>query len=194
MIGDNLRKELGKVNALYPMPVVIVGTWDEDRENYVTIAHVGIFNSGQPQYISIGLNKAHHTNDCIRKSKAFSVCLPSVDMVESTDYVGLVSGRKTDKSKVYDSFYSEKRNSPMIDGCSVCMDCRLHEVLDYRTHDIFVGEILATYAEESVLTEGHIDIAKLRPMLFDMGSKQYWSLGKPIAKAWDIGKKFKPKK
>ena len=186
-------QELGKVCALYPMPVVIVGANDGDRVDYTTVAHVGILNFGQPQYISVGLSKSHHINSCIRKAKSFSVCLPSEEMVVETDYCGIASGHKTDKSKVFKAFYSEKPNAPMVTGCKVCMDCRLHDTLDYNSHEIFVGEILATHADEKVLTDGRIDLAKLRPMLFEMGSKQYWSVGQPIAKCWDVGKRFKSK-
>jgi flavin reductase (DIM6/NTAB) family NADH-FMN oxidoreductase RutF len=188
-----MKESLGSTCALYPMPVVIVGARDKEKENYTTVAHVGILNLGQPQYISIGLHKSHHINDCIKRSKAFSVCLPSEDMVVETDYCGIASGNETDKSKVFKAFYSEKRNAPMVEGCPVCMDCNLHDVMDFKSHEIFIGGILATYADKSVLTEGHIDLMKLRPMLFDMGSKQYWTVGRPIAKCWDIGKSYRSK-
>jgi flavin reductase (DIM6/NTAB) family NADH-FMN oxidoreductase RutF len=191
--GVNMRKHLGSICALYPMPVVIVGAKDGDKENYTTVAHVGILNVGKPQYISIGLNKAHHINNCIKKAKAFSICLPNEDMVVETDYCGITSGNKTDKSNVFKAFYSEKPNAPMIEGCPVCMDCNLHDVLDFKTHEIFIGGILSTYAEDSVLTDGHIDMKKLRPMLFEMGSKQYWTVGEPIAKCWDVGKGYNSK-
>jgi flavin reductase (DIM6/NTAB) family NADH-FMN oxidoreductase RutF len=189
----DVRVDLGGIGALYPMPVVIVGAMDGGRENFATVAHVGIFNYGQPQFISIGLHKSHHTNQCIKAAKAFSVCVPSEDMHVETDHVGIVSGKREDKSKVFGAFFSEQRNAPMAKECPVCMDCRLHETLDYQTHEIFVGEILHTYADDRVLTDGRIDLAKLRPLLFDMGSKQYWSLGGPIAKCWDVGRKYKSK-
>ena len=187
-----MKKNLGGICALYPMPVVLVGAKDGEKENYTTVAHVGIFNFGQPQYISIGLNKTHHVNDCIKKTKAFSVCIPTTDMVVETDYCGIASGNKVDKSKVFRAFYSERPNAPMVEGCPVCMDCHLHETLDFKTHEIFVGEILSTFADDDVLTDGHIDLRKLKPMLFEMGSKRYWTLGEPIARCWDVGKRYKP--
>lgn len=174
------------------MPVVIVGVRDGEKENYSVVAHVGIMNFGEPQFITIGLHKSHHSIDCIKRSEGFSVCIPSEDLVLATDYVGLASGKSVDKSRVFKAFYSEERNAPMVEGCPVCMDCRVHDVLDFKTHDVFVGEILATYAEDSVLTDGHIDIAKARPMLFEMGSKHYWSIGQPIARCWDVGKAYTP--
>jgi hypothetical protein len=55
-----------------------------------------------------------------------------------------------------------------------------------------VGEVVGTYADVEVLTNGVVDIAKLRPLLFDMASRKYWSLGDPVAKCWSVGKEFVP--
>ncbi|MCU0861676.1 MAG: flavin reductase family protein [Methanomassiliicoccales archaeon] len=187
----NSKKDLGGLGALYPMPVVIVGAMDGERANYAAVAHVGILNYGQPQHLSIGLHKSHRTNHCIKATGAFSICMPSEDLVVRTDYAGIASGKREDKSKLFSTFFSPQGKAPMAQECPVCMDCGLHDVLDYGTHEIFVGEVLHTYADDSVLTDGHIDIGKLRPMLFDMGSKQYWSLGRPIAKCWEVGRGFK---
>jgi flavin reductase (DIM6/NTAB) family NADH-FMN oxidoreductase RutF len=72
------------------------------------------------------------------------------------------------------------------------MECRLDRVVDFGTHDVFVGEIVATHAEEAVLTaEGGIDLAEVKPMLFDMASKSYWSLGGPLGSCWSVGKGMK---
>jgi len=73
----------------------------------------------------------------------------------------------------------------------VNMELRLHDVLDFSTHDIFIGELVQTYADESVLTSGKIDVAKLRPLLFDMASVKYWRLGPSIGDCWNIGKSLK---
>jgi flavin reductase (DIM6/NTAB) family NADH-FMN oxidoreductase RutF len=60
------------------------------------------------------------------------------------------------------------------------MELKLHVVLDFSTHDIFIGELVQTYADDTVMTEGKIDVARWRPLLFDMASKKYWSLGQPL--------------
>ena len=74
------------------------------------------------------------------------------------------------------------------------MECRLDRIVDFPSHDVFIGEIIQTYADESVLTDKTIDVSKLKPLLFDMNSKKYWSLGNEIAKCWDIGKQLKTEK
>lgn len=79
----------------------------------------------------------------------------------------------------------------MIRRCPVNMELRLHDVMDFETHDIFVGEVVQTYVDEGVLTDGKIDIAKTRPLLFDMASKKYWSLGPAVGDCWSAGKVLK---
>jgi flavin reductase (DIM6/NTAB) family NADH-FMN oxidoreductase RutF len=71
------------------------------------------------------------------------------------------------------------------------MECRLDRIIDFPTHDVFIGEIAQTYADESVLFGKEVDVSKLKPLLFDMNSKKYWSLGGEIAACWNIGKQLK---
>lgn len=186
-----MKKTLGPINALYPSLTVLLGSHVDGRPNFSAIAHVGILNHGQPQYISFGVNKAHHTNRGVIENSAFSVNIPSQDLVVETDYCGLVSGKKTDKSGLFELFYGDTPAAPMIKACPVCMECVLHDVLDYKTHNIFVGEIRQVHAEESVLADGAIDPARLRPLLFDMGLRKYWSLGPAVGDCWSIGKQMK---
>jgi len=186
-----MKKDLGPYNVLYPMPVTLVGTNINGKPNFLTIAPVGILNVGKPQCISAGLSKSHATNAGIRENQSFSVCMPNEDLVVETDYVGITSAAKADKSRVFEVFYGELKNAPMAKECPLCMECCLHEVLDFKTHDIFIGEIVASYAEEDILTDGAVDLAKLRPMVFDMHTRRYWKVGEPIAQAWSVGKQYK---
>lgn len=188
-----MKRRLGPINALYPMPTTLVGTLVEGRVNWITIAHVGIMNHGTPQYVSIGVNKRHFSNAGIRENKAFSICLPDESLVRETDYVGLVSGKTTDKSELFKVFYGELGTAPMAEECPVCMECRLHSTVDFPTHEVFVGEIAGVYADEAALTDGKIDLARLRPLLFDFSSVMYWSIGSPVAKCWHVGKELKLK-
>jgi flavin reductase (DIM6/NTAB) family NADH-FMN oxidoreductase RutF len=180
-----MKRELGTTNALYPMPTVIVGTVVDGRPNFVTIAHVGIVAM---QAVSVSMNKAHFSNAGIKKNETFSVNLPSLDQVTETDYCGLVSGKTTDKSKVFSVFCGRLKTAPMIQECPVTMECRLVKTVEFPTHEVFMGEIAGTYCDDSVLTDGKIDVGKLKPLLFVMHDKRYWTLGEPFAQAWDIGR------
>lgn len=184
---------MGAMNRLYPMPMTLVGANVGGKPNFLAVAHVGIMNTGKPQYISVGLNRKHYTNEGIRDNKTFSVNIPSEDLVVATDYCGIVSGRDTDKSAVFETFYGELKTAPMISQCPVNMECALYDTVEFPTHEVFIGEIRETYCDEAVLSNDDVDPLKLKPVLFEMGTKRYWRLGDPIAKAWNVGKTMKEK-
>ena len=184
-------KPIGPVNALYPMPTTLVGTTVNGKPNFLAVAHVGILNHGNPQYLSIGLHRSHYSNAGIHDNRAFSICLPSEDLMVQTDYCGIMTGKRTDKAALFDVFHGQLKKAPMIRQCPVNMELKLHDVLNLGEHEIFIGELIQTYADESVLVDGKIDIAKLRPLIFDMASKKYWSLGPAIGNCWNAGKALK---
>ncbi len=186
-------KSLGPVNALYPMPTTLVGAVVNGKPNFLAVAHVGILNHGTPQFLSIGLAKMHYTNGGIHENREFSICLPSEDLMVETDYCGIMTGKNTDKAALFDVFYGELKAAPLIRQCPVNMALKLHQVIDFPTHDIFVGELVGTHADDAVLTEGHIDVAKLRPLMFDMASKKYRALGGELGNCWNVGKSLKKK-
>jgi flavin reductase (DIM6/NTAB) family NADH-FMN oxidoreductase RutF len=107
---------LGSTVPSYPMPVSLVGAHVDDKPNFMTVAWFSMASYNPPR-MAIVLGKNHYTNPGIKENKAFSVCLPSEDMAEVTDYCGIVSGKKTDKSKIFDLFYGELKTAPMIKDC-----------------------------------------------------------------------------
>ena len=186
-----MKKKIGNANVLYPTPVTIVGALVDGKINFINIAHVGILNASSPHFISLGMGKIHHTNVGIRENKTFSVNILSQDQMVEMDYVGIVSGSKTDKSDVFKTFFGELKTAPIIENCPLSMECRLHDTYQLKTHDVFIGEIVATYADDAALTEGNVDLAKVKPLLFDMSSRKYWSLGQAMGNCWSVGKQYK---
>ena len=182
---------LGATNALYPTPTTLVGATVNGKPNFLAVAHVGIFTH---QYLSIGLGKIHYSNAGILENQTFSICLPSESLMVETDYCGIMTGKKTDKAALFDLFYGDLKTAPMIRQCPVNMELKLHQVLDYDSHDVFVGKVIQTYADDAVLTNGKVDIAKLKPLLFDMASLKYWSLGPSVGRCWHAGKALKQQK
>jgi flavin reductase (DIM6/NTAB) family NADH-FMN oxidoreductase RutF len=189
-----MLKKIGNQNALYPTPATVIGATVDGKVNFINIAHVGILNASAPHLISFGMNKTHHTNKGIRENKTFSVNILSQDFVTEIDYVGLVSGASVDKSGVFSHFFGELKTAPIIGESMLSMECSLQDIYETRTHDVVIGRIEATYASDDALTNGKIDLSKVRPVLFDMNSVQYWSLGKPIGNCWRIGRNYQPKK
>lgn len=185
-----MKNKIGNENVLYPTPTVLVGATVNGKPNFITIAHIGIMTL---EHISLGIGKVHYTNDGIKEHGTFSVNIPSEALIKETDYVGLVTGKKVDKAKLFDLFYGELETAPMIKECPVNMECRLERIIDFPNHDVFVGEVIETYVDDSVLTNGKVDVSKIKPLLFDMPLKKYWSLGSVVGNCWNIGKELKKK-
>ena len=181
------KKSLGAVNGMYPALTVLVGAEVDGKPNWITVANVGVLTYKKPYYLSIGLGKKQYTNKGILENKSFSINIPSREMLIVTDYVGIVSGRKTDKSMLFDPFYGELPKTPMIRECPVAMELKLHDVLDLPDQDVFVGEVVQTYADACVVEEDKINYGKVDPILFDFQRIRYWSLGSEIGMPWNAG-------
>ncbi len=181
---------LGSTIPAYPMPVSLVGTHVDGKPNFLAVAWFSMV-SYKPPGIAIALGKGHYTNPGIRENKTFSLCLPSEDMVAATDYCGIVSGKKTDKSKIFDLFYGELKTAPMIRDCPLSLACRLVDTVESGSNEIFIGDIVGTYTEQRYLTDGQLDFKKMKPLILSQPDTSYWRLGEPVAKAWSIGKKLK---
>ena len=176
---------------LFPMPTTIVGANVNGRPNYVTIAYCGIVQSAPPM-VSVACNKEHYTNAGIKENRSFSVNIPSESMVEITDYIGLNSGKKIDKSRLFEPFYGSLKTAPMIKECPLNMECRLLKIVDIPGRDeVFIGEIVSIYTEDKYLSNGLPDINKIRPIIFSYGDHNYWKVGGHLGKAWSIGKNYR---
>jgi flavin reductase (DIM6/NTAB) family NADH-FMN oxidoreductase RutF len=188
--GEKGRVDLGPKVASYPMPVSLVGANVNGKANFLVAAW--FMSAGvSPPKVAVALNKTHHTNPGIKGNKAFSVCIPSEDLVKATDYCGSVSGSKADKSGVFDVFYGKLKTAPMISECPVNMECKLEKVVGNDGHEMFIGEIVSTFAEEKYLTNGVIDLKKVKPFMLSLNDGVYYALGEIKGKAWNIGKDYK---
>lgn len=181
---------IGTHGFALPMPQCIVGTRYEGKANYMAVGWVTRVNF-KPQLIGIGINKGHATNAGIRECGEFSINFPSVDMVSVTDYVGLVSGKREDKSGLFDAFYGELKSAPLIRECPLSMECRLYEAVELPTNTFFIGEIVGTWCEERFMTDGHPDIKKINPFVLTMPDNRFWAIGDHVGDAWKAGKALK---
>ncbi|MFA5385368.1 MAG: flavin reductase family protein [Eubacteriales bacterium] len=182
---------VGADNFLYPMPMVIVGANVGGKPNFLAVAFYSAIQM-KPPVLAVSLKKTRYTNDGIEENKTFSVNIPSVELMEATDYCGIKSGKNADKSGVFDTFYGKLETAPMIKNCPVCMECRLMEVVDVVTDCIvFVGGVVETYTDDQYLTGGVPDLIKTNPFLFSVRDKKYVSIGTIIGSAWEAGKNYK---
>jgi flavin reductase (DIM6/NTAB) family NADH-FMN oxidoreductase RutF len=187
------RVDIGPQGFLYPMPVTLVGADLPGGSNFMAVAWINRVESNPP-LVAAGLNKNHATNAGIREHGEFSVNIPSVDMVAVTDWCGLNSaGRGADKSTLFKIFRGSLEHAPMIAECPVCLECRVTQVVDLGSHELFVAEVLATWTEERFLDDrGRPDITKVRPFTLTMPDNRYWAVGEQVGAAWGIGRTFEP--
>lgn len=183
---------IDKNSFVYPMPMVLAGAIVDGRVNFMALGWVSRVNFNPPM-IAIALGKMHYTNRGIHENNAFSVNIPGMDLIEHVDYCGLVSGEKSDKSQLFDIFYGEYPNAPMIRQCPLCMACKLVNTVDLPTNTLFIGEIMESYSEQRYLTDGKPDIGKINPFTLTMPDNNYWTIGENAGKAWSIGKNFRKK-
>lgn len=182
------KQQIGS-NFFIPMPVVLVGTQVAGKANFMAVGWITRVN-GNPPMIACGIANNHYTVKGIGETKTFSVNIPSPDLLEKTDYCGIVSGEKTDKSHVFTVFYGSLKTAPMIRECPVTLECRLVQSVQLPTHTLFIGEIAGAYADGRVLKDNKPDFPAIDPLFLTMPDNRYWTLGKYAGDAWSAGKKL----
>lgn len=185
-----MRKNFGKKTWLYPMPVLIVGTYDEGgTPNAMNAAWGGIYDTG---YVMLCLADDHKTTENIKKSGAFTVSFATASTVVPCDYVGIVSANDVPDKLARAGFHHEKSehvNAPIIKELPMTLECRLAK---FNEDGICIGEIVNVSADESILDEnGNVDTARLDPICYDSVSHSYLRLGDAVGKAFSDGKKLK---
>lgn len=189
-ISMNERINIGDNAFILPEPMTIVGSHLDGKPNFMALAWVTRLNY-KPCLMGIAVNKGHATHKAISESRQFSINLPSVDMVEITDYVGLASGKRTDKSQLFDIHYGALDKAPLIKDCPLSLEMELEQTVDLATNTLFVGKLKAAWTEERFLAGGHVDIEKARPMTLSMPDNHYWAVGEKVGRAWRDGKKVR---
>ncbi len=185
-----MKQSLGAKIVVGATTVWVVGTYDkEGRPNLMTVAWGGVCCS-DPPCIGVSLRKATYTYGSMTERNGFTVNIPSANYVKETDYVGLASGRDTDKWQVagLTPVRGDLVDAPYVREFPLALECRLLHALDLGLHTRFIGEILDVKAEESVLTkEGILDVAKIDPFIYIPGNRAYYGVGRYLEKAHSVG-------
>jgi len=185
-----MKQNFGKQTFMYPMPVLIVATYDENgNPDAMNAAWGGIHDTNQ---IGICLAAEHKTTKNILIKKEFTVSMADAAHVVACDYVGIVSANnEPDKMKKSGFTVSKAENvdAPVINELPMCLECRLSSY-DAKS-DFIVADIINVSADESVLTNGKIDPAKLNPITYDPVNHNYIKLGEVVGKAFSDGKQLK---
>jgi flavin reductase (DIM6/NTAB) family NADH-FMN oxidoreductase RutF len=186
-----MKKSIGAKTLLFPTPVLMVGTYDQDgKPNLMNAAWGGICCS-QPPCVAVSLRKATYSYAAIIDRAAFTVGIACESKMVEADYVGIASGRDVDKFAVtgLTAVRSELVDAPYAAEFPVVLECRLLHTLEIGLHTQFVGEILDVKADAGVLGEdGLIDIMKIKPLIFDTSHKGYHGVGPQLGRAFSVGK------
>lgn len=183
-----MKKNLGSTLALYPTPAVVVGTMVNEKPTWLLVAHLGIIGHDR---ILISMHKAHFTNQGVKATGKLSINIVDEALLPRADYVGITSGAKVDKAKVF-TWHAGETGTPMIDDSPLVMECEVVDNYETDTFDNFICKIANTYVEEELLNEkGKVDYGKLKPVLFEMPNYSYLKTGEVIGKCTAFGKKLK---
>lgn len=184
-----MKKDLGVVPAVYPMPVLMVAAYDANEKVNVMNVAWGQICDMDKIILFIGEGKKTWLN--IKESKAFTVALADEAHVDVADFFGIASGNKIDdkfERTGYHAVKSDKVHAPIIEEFPVVMKCELLEFVDTEHISGIVGKIVNVKAEESVLSEnGKVDPKKLQALMFDQFQSGYYSTGERVATAWKAG-------
>jgi len=185
-----MRKNFGSKPMVYPMPVFIVASYDENgTPDAMNAAWGGIYETNQ---VMVCLADDHKTTENIKKTGAFTVSFATTKTVVPCDYVGIVSANDVPDKFNKAGFHAVKSefvNAPIIEELPVAVECKL---IKFNEDGICIGEIVNISADDRILDEkGKIDAKKLAPIIYDGVTHAYWGFGEKVGQAFSDGKKIR---
>ena len=173
-----MKKTMKPATLLMPLPAVLVSCGNLEKPNIITIAWTGIVNSTPPMtYISV--RKSRYSHDLIAESGEFVINLTTEALTFATDYCGVKSGREVDKftEMKLTPLAAGEVSCPMIAESPINLECKVREVHEYPSHDMFVAEIVAVHVDEELIDEkGRFEMEKAGLMAYVHG--QYFGIKK----------------
>lgn len=185
-----MKKNLEVKPYLFPMPVLIIGSYCEDgTPDAMNAAWGSISDFNQ---IALYLSATHKTVKNIKERKAFTVAFADEAHVAACDYVGIVSANNDHEKMAKSGLTTSKSqtvDAPVIDDLPLTLECEL-DYIDERSGAVY-GKIVNIVADEKVLTNGEVDLHKLNPISYDPSSNCYFKMGEKVGVAFHDGKKLK---
>ena len=185
-----MRKNFGKKTIITPLPVVILGTYDENGvPNAMNAAWAGQIDAHQ---IVVSLAK-HKTTDNLLLKKEFTVSFATAATMEASDYFGIESGHKVNKIEKagMHAVKGEFTDAPVILEYPLTLECRVVEMKPDGDGYVLIGETVNMSADESVLTDGKVDLGKMDLIMFDSAMNKYRVIGEIKGDAFRCGMKLK---
>ena len=184
-----MRKNLGSQPAVFPMPVLMVASYDENGTVQVMNAAWGMICDMDK--IALFIDEDHATTRAIRQTGAFTVSIADKDHMDVADYYGIATGNKMPDKFERSGYHAEKStyvNAPVITEFPVTLECELAEITQTENLHAVVGRIVNVSADEKVLSEnGKIDPMKMNALIFDQFQNGYYVATQKVGKAWNAG-------
>lgn len=170
-------------NMLYPVPAVMISCGrKEEKPNIITVAWAGTICS-DPVMLSISVRKERYSHDIIAETREFVVNLVTKELAYATDYCGVRSGREVDKFKDMHLTPSAMPhiNAPGIEESPVNIECKVVEIKELGSHDMFIAEVLGVSVDEKHMDEnGKFHLNDIGLVSYSHG--EYFELGKKLGK------------
>jgi len=176
------KRTLKPCLPLMPVPAVLVTCRDADgHDNIITLGWVGVVCSAPP-LLGIAIRPERHSHPMLVASGEFGLNVATADQVRLVDHCGLASGRDEDKFRTtgLTRLSGTAIRAPLIAECPINLECVVRQRLQLGTHDLFLGEVLAVRASESVMSGNRIDAAKVSPLAYAPEAHQYLALGEVL--------------
>ena len=182
-----MRKNIKTTEAIFPMPVLMVATYNEDGSVDVMNAAWGTMLSRNQ--VILNLTETHKTVKNIKERKSFTVSIADKNHVKEADYFGIVSGNDTNKFEKTNLTVSKSElvNAPIINEFPICMEC---EFIEYQNNQYgcgVVGKIVNVTADESVIKDGNVDISLVNAIAFDPFTHGYYEISNRVGNAFKDG-------
>lgn len=157
---------------VYPLPAIMVSCGDSpETYNIITAAWTGTINSDPPMaYVSI--RKSRHSHGIISDTREFVINLTTEELTYAMDWCGVNSGKKADKFKEmnFTPLMGQFVKCPMIGEAPISIECRVSQILELGSHDMFIADVVAVHADENLIKEsGKIDLSEAGLMVFNDG-------------------------
>ena len=185
-------KDFGVHPFLFPMPVYMIGTYNEDDTvDSMAMAWGGICAENM---VALNLEEDHKTVANLRARGAFTLSVPGMDTLAESDYMGIASANKFPDKFARTGLHAVKSSrvdAPVITEYPLTLECRVVEMQEQPYGLRVLGEIVNVMADEKILDElGRIDCGKLSTFLFDQMRNDYYAVGEICGKAWHSGAPF----
>lgn len=183
-----MRKQIKTTTAIFPMPVLMIATYNEDNTVDVMNAAWGMMID--TDVIALNLSETHKTVKNIKNRKAFTVSLVDAHHVKEADYLGLVSANNTKDKFIKTGLTSTKSDlvdAPIINEFPICMECEFIEYQDNAYGIGVVGKIVNVTALDSVMNGDNIDVSLLNAIAFDPFTHGYYIVKERVGNAFKDG-------